>query len=108
MIAGFFGVGGGIVIIPILMLGFGYAPSMAIGTSLVALLLPFSLLAVLQYYRMGKIGPENIKVGLMISIGLFFGSYLGARFATGVSETVLRRAFAIFLIVIAARIATMK
>src|SRR5688572_2090931 len=65
ILAGFFGVGGGIIIIPALIFGLGYTQHMASGTSLVALLLPVGLLGVLEYYRAGKIGPENIKAGLI-------------------------------------------
>ncbi len=102
--SGIFGVGGGIILIPILIFFFKYPAHTASGTSLVALLLPVGLLGVLEYYRAGRIGSEQIRVGLTISVGLFFGTYLGARATNHLSTQNLQKAFAIFLAIVAIRI----
>lgn len=102
--SGFFGIGGGIVLIPLLVFVFGFSQQTANGTSLVALLLPVGLLGALAYYHAGKISLEHVKSGLVIALGIFLGTYFGARFAVSLSDAVLRRAFAIFLVVIAVRI----
>jgi uncharacterized membrane protein YfcA len=102
-LAGLFGVGGGLIVVPALVLGIGLSRDAAAGTSLVALLAPVGLGGVYAYYRMGKIGPEHIKMGLLISLGMFVGSYLGARLATGFSDSVLKRMFSLFLIIVAVK-----
>ena len=73
----------------------------AVGTSLIALLLPVGLLGVIEYYRSGKISMENILIGLIIAGGLFAGAYFGAKIATHLSNDLLRKAFAVFMGIVA-------
>ncbi|MSP19673.1 MAG: sulfite exporter TauE/SafE family protein [Bdellovibrionales bacterium] len=101
ILSGLFGIGGGIVIVPMLVFFLKMPQLSANGTSLVALLLPVGGLAVFEYYRLGKITSENIKWGLLISIGLFIGAFLGAKLATQLPEVILRRVFVFFLIGVA-------
>lgn len=102
--SGVFGVGGGVVLVPILVLLLRYPHIAATGTSLVALLLPVGLLGVLQYYNAGKLTGVEIKSGLVIAVGLFFGAYIGARIALELPTEVLRKSFSLFLVLIAARL----
>jgi hypothetical protein len=101
ILSGIFGIGGGMVIVPALVLFFKMPQQTATGTSLVALLLPVGLLAVWEYYRLQKIGIEHVKWGLLISVGLFLGALIGARIATNLPEALLRKAFAAFLVFVA-------
>ena len=55
--SGFFGIGGGIVIVPVLIYWVGYNQHLlAVGTSLAVLLPPVGLAATLEYYRKGECG----------------------------------------------------
>ncbi len=101
LLSGLFGVGGGIIIVPALALLFGMTQQSAIATSLMALLLPVGFLGVLEYYRAGKISAENIWIGLVIAAGLFVGAYFGAKIATHLSSEMLRKAFAVFMGIVA-------
>lgn len=103
VLAGFFGIGGGLVIVPVLVLLFGFSQHMANGTSLVALLAPVGILGVLEYYHAGKITVQNIQTGLIISLGMFAGAYIGARLSISIPEEPLRRAYCIFMVLIAIR-----
>ena len=103
ILAGMFGIGGGIVLVPLLVLLLGFEQHTASGTSLVALLLPVGLLGVMSYWRAGKIGAEHLRWGLIVSLGMFAGTFLGARLALGMPTDVLRKAFAVFLIFVSAR-----
>lgn len=102
--AGIFGVGGGVVLVPILILGFKYSQKAAIGTSLVALLLPVGLLGALQYFRSGNLSSDQIKVGLIIAVGLFLGTFLGANIGSSLPQSVLQKTFSIFLVFIAIKL----
>jgi uncharacterized membrane protein YfcA len=104
VLAGFFGVGGGVIIVPMLVYILGYDQHMASGTSLVALLAPVGILGVMAYYQSGRIGPDNIKAGLLVSLGMFAGTYFGSKIALTLPADLLRKAFAIFLVVIAVRL----
>ena len=101
MLSGIFGIGGGVVIVPSLILLAGFVPIVATGTSLVALLLPVGALGAWEYYKKGHL---NIGAALWIALGLFVGVWIGARIAQHLSPTQLKRSFAVFLVVVAGRI----
>ena len=101
ILSGLFGIGGGLVIVPALIYFFKMPQATATGTSLVALLMPVGLLAVYEYYRLGKIQSDHIKWGLFVALGLFVGAFLGAKIAHRLPEEILRKSFAIVLILAA-------
>ncbi len=101
LLAGLFGIGGGIVIVPSLVLLARMSQKTATGTSLGALLLPVGLLGALAYWRTGHV---DIKAALWVALGLFAGTFGGALLAEVLTETMLKRAFAILLVVVAARL----
>jgi uncharacterized membrane protein YfcA len=101
VLAGLFGIGGGVVIGPALILLAKYPPQLATGTSLGALLLPVGALGAWEYYRRGNL---NITTSLWIALGLLFGAWVGAKLAQSLSGPQLQKAFAVFLVVIAVRI----
>jgi len=90
LLSGMFGVGGGILIVPILMYGLRLSPHEAVGTSLAALLLPVGFLGALQYYRNGYI---HIGYAALLAAGLFVGAYWGARLSISLQGTILERLF---------------
>ena len=100
VLAGMFGIGGGIVIIPALVYLARFQPQTATGTSLATLLLPIGLLGTWAYYKEGHV---RIVPALLIGLGVFFGTYVGARISLGLSPLVMKRTFSIFLVVVAAR-----
>lgn len=95
--SGMFGIGGGVILVPILILGFKYAPQNAAGISLVALLLPVGALGAYKYYTSGFLTPADIKMGLIIAIGIFFGAYVGAYIASHLPKEVMSKVFGVFL-----------
>ena len=103
ILAGLFGVGGGLIIVPALVFLFGFSQVTATGTSLVALLAPVGLGGVYAFYMAGKINSENIKQGLLISVGMFLGSFIGAKIALSFPDYILKRAFSLFLVIVAVR-----
>lgn len=96
ILSGLFGIGGGLIIVPALV-WLGFTQHAASGTSLIALLLPVGLLGVIQYYQSGLIGIDNIKLGLFIALGLFVGAFFGSKISVSISETLLRKSFALLL-----------
>lgn len=103
--SGLFGIGGGLVIIPVLVFIFGMDQHAANGTSLVALLLPVGAFAVWNYWQAGKINYSHLHAGLWLALGLAVGAYLGSHLAIGLSPQTLRRIFAVFMVLAAAKMA---
>jgi len=105
VLSGLFGIGGGVVIVPALMLVASMSPIAATGTSLGALLLPVGALGAWAYYKNGHL---DVRAALLISLGLFLGAFFGARLAMMLTPLQLKRAFAVFLVLVAIRVWTVK
>jgi uncharacterized protein len=101
VLSGMFGIGGGVVIVPALMLVTRLTPHAATGTSLGALLLPVGALGAWAYWKSGNL---DIRMSLLVAVGLVFGAWLGARLALQLEPALLKRLFAAFLMVVAFRI----
>lgn len=100
VLAGLFGIGGGVIMV-IGMVGLMKLPFLtATGTSLGAMLLPVGILGVLEYHRRGNI---DIRAALLLAAGLTVGAWVGARLAQGTPPALLQRGFAVFLIFVAVR-----
>ena len=104
IIAGYFsglvGIGGGVIIVPALVLWFGFNEHTAQGTTLALLIPPIGILAVISYYQKGYV---DVKTAAIICIGFVIGGFIGGKMAVGLSESILKRTFAIALIAIGAK-----
>jgi len=98
--AGMFGIGGGLLIVPALVLLYKMTQHAAVGTSLGAILLPVGALSAWVYWRNGNL---NVRYSLLIAAGLLVGGYLGAKLVEPVSDLTLRRLFGAFLLVVSVR-----
>ncbi len=94
VLAGLFGVGGGALLVPLLVLLCEFEQHQAQGTTLFALVPPTGLLAFLNYAKAGQV---NWAVGLLLMPGVFFGGLVGGRLAQKLSPAHMRRVFAVLL-----------
>ena len=97
VLGGMVGVGGGIVIVPALVYFLGFSQLEAQGTSLAMILLPVGILGVIQYYKAGYV---DVKYVMLLALGFVIGGYLGSRISLSVSQDVIKKVFAILLLVI--------
>ena len=100
VLSGMFGIGGGIVIVPALILVAQFSPQRATGTSLGALLLPVGFLGALKYFQRGDV---DVRASALIALGLFLGARLGANIGLSLPPRTLQRGFAVFLVLVAAQ-----
>lgn len=97
--SGMFGIGGGVLLVPLLGLLYGFSQHRAQGTSLVALIPPTGLLALLAYAKQGYV---SWKTGLLLIPGVFLGGILGGRLAEKMKPQRMRQVFAGILFVLGA------
>lgn len=97
-LSGLIGIGGGIIIVPALVLFLGFTQKAAQGTSLGILLLPVGILAVLQYYKQGYI---NINYILIVAAAFVAGGFFGSKLALTLSDDKMKKVFAVILLIIA-------
>lgn len=95
-VGGMAGVGGGLVIVPLLMVLLGMTQHQAQGTSIGTLLFPIGALAVVNYYKAGHINWGYVA---FLAAAFVVGSYFGSKVAIAVNEKLLKRIFATILIV---------
>lgn len=98
ILSGLFGIGGGVIMVPMLITVFGLTLTHANATSLAAMLLPVGVLGVIEYYKANLI---NIKESLWIALGLTLGSAIGAEFAVSIPENTLKMLYSLFLLYVA-------
>jgi uncharacterized protein len=98
--SGMFGIGGGVVIVPALLLATSMDVRDATGTSLAALIPPVGLLGAAEYYRADHI---NVKAAAIIAAGLFIGAYFGSRIMLSIPSGPAKKVYAVFLLVLAIR-----
>ncbi len=99
---GMFGIGGGAIMVPAMVLLLGIDQKIATGTSIAAQILPIGILAAFVYYREGKL---DIKNAVIIAIGLIIGNYFGAVFANQpyITSATMKKLYGIFLLLIGSR-----
>jgi len=99
-LSGLIGIGGGVLIVPALVLFAGFSQKLAQGTSLGILLLPVGILAVIQYYKQGYL---NVNYVVIISIAFILGGFLGSKLAISLSDDKMKKIFSVILMVIAVK-----
>ncbi|MGH2462871.1 MAG: TSUP family transporter [Candidatus Limnocylindria bacterium] len=102
VLSGLFGIGGGLVIVPGLILLLGMTSKQAAGTSLAALLLPVGILGAIEYWRADYV---DVRLAVLLAVGILIGAFIGARLAIGLPNEVIQRAFGVLLVLVGLRLA---
>jgi len=98
VLVGLMGVGGGIVVVPMLVHLIGFEQHLAQGTSLFLLLPPIGLGALREYWKSGDV---DLRAGVVCACGALAGGYGGSELALLLSAQHLKSIFGVFLIVAA-------
>ncbi|HIH36721.1 MAG TPA: sulfite exporter TauE/SafE family protein [Methanocellales archaeon] len=97
-ISGLIGIGGGVIIVPMLIYLFGLTQHHAQGTTLALLIPPIGLLAAWTYYKHGYV---NLTIAVFVCLGFFIGGLFGAKLAVGLSNETLQKVFGFALLLVA-------
>jgi uncharacterized protein len=93
--SGLVGIGGGLVIVPLLVMLAGMSQIAAQGTSIGALILPVGIFAALKYYKAGNL---DLRASAFIAIAMSAGAFLGATLALQLPQDTLKKIFGIVLV----------
>jgi uncharacterized membrane protein YfcA len=104
VVSGTLGLGSGTVVVPALVLLFSTEQKSAQGTAL-AVMVPMALVGALRYWRNPDIDMSGVIIALIV-IGALAGTLVGTELAGRLSGGVLRKVFAIFLVIVAVRMFT--
>ncbi len=97
-LGGMVGIGGGVIIVPALVLLFGLSQHNAQGISLAMMLFPVGLFGVLNYYKKGYV---DFKYAGLIALGFLIGSYIGSKFSLTLPQELVKKIFAVVMILLA-------
>jgi uncharacterized protein len=100
VMAGMLGIGGGLVVIPALVMVMGMSQQTAQGTSLAMMLPPIGIIAAYNYYKAGHV---DIKFALLLAIAFIVGSYFGSKLAIKLPQDTLKKIFGIFLLLVSVK-----
>lgn len=100
LLSGAMGVGGGVIMIPLMIFFLGFSQHEAQGTSLAVLAVPVTMLAAYTYYQGGHV---NWRYAGVIAVFFVVGGYFGSKIAINVNQRTLKTVFAIILIIIAVK-----
>lgn len=99
LMSGMIGIGGGIVMVPMLLL-LGMSQHQSQGISLAVLAVPVTALAAFNYYKEGYV---DIKYAAIIAIFFVIGGYIGSKFALQIDERILKKVFGFILLIVAGK-----
>ncbi|MFI5204711.1 MAG: sulfite exporter TauE/SafE family protein [Flavobacteriales bacterium] len=99
-LSGLVGIGGGIIIVPVLVY-LGLGQKMAQGTVLFMFLLPIGILGVWNYYKAEAI---DYKMALIIATTFVAGSYFGSKLAVSMDQDILKKVFGVFIILVGVKL----
>ena len=99
---GMFGIGGGAIMVPAMVLLLHLDQKLATGTSLAAQILPIGILGAIVYYQNGRL---NITYAALVAVGMILGNLFGALFAnqTFITSETLKKLYGIFLLFLGLR-----
>ncbi|MEN8138019.1 MAG: sulfite exporter TauE/SafE family protein [Bacteroidota bacterium] len=98
VVSGLVGVGGGIIIVPMLIFILGFSQFDAQGTSIAAMLPPIGITAVIGYYNEGYI---NWKYAAIIALTFMIGGYFGSKIALSIDPKIIQKVFGILMAIVA-------
>lgn len=98
--SGLVGLGGGIILIPALVYIFGLSQQSAQGTTLALMVPPIGILAAYTYYKSGYV---DLKVAALICCGFLFGGLFGAKLGVVINQFLLKKIFAVSLLIFAVK-----
>jgi len=100
LLSGLVGIGGGIIMVPLLIF-LGYNQHQAQGTSLAVLALPVTFIAAYNYQKAGHL---DWKIALIIALFFVVGAFFGSKIAINIDQKVLKKIFGIILFILSLKI----
>ncbi len=97
MLSSMVGIGGGILIVPVLVYFFAMSQKSAQGTSLALLLPPVGIFAVINYYKAGFV---DLKVAGVLILAFVAGSFLGSKIVLDLPDNIIKKVFGVFLLLV--------
>lgn len=96
LLSGVVGIGGGLIMIPLLIILLGLSQHEAQGTSLAVMLPPIGILAAINYHKEGFVKWEY---AIIIAVTFIIGGYFGSKYAISLRPETAKRVFGIVMLI---------
>jgi len=100
-LGGMVGIGGGVLIVPALVLLLGLSQHQSQGISLAMMIFPVGILGVINYYKKGFV---DFRYAGLLAVGFFVGSYIGSKFSLSLPQELVKKIFAGVMILLALKL----
>jgi len=100
-LGGMVGIGGGVLIVPALVLLLGLSQHQSQGISLAMMIFPVGVLGVINYYKKGYV---DFRYAGLLAVGFFVGSYIGSKFSLSLPQELVKKIFAVVMILLAVKL----
>jgi uncharacterized membrane protein YfcA len=101
--SGFIGIGGGIVIVPALIYFLGLTQHQAQGMSLLLMLPPIGILAVVNYYKATDMTPKMILYAGIMAAVFIVGGYIGSKLSLQLNAQLVKLIFGLLMFYVSIR-----
>lgn len=98
ILSSMFGVGAGILLVPMLTIAFGFEQKSAQGMAL-AIMIPMALTGAIRY-KLNPDIPFSAPVAVVMAVGGILGALIGSKLVFGIPNLLLKRMFACFMILV--------
>ncbi|MCB9799864.1 MAG: sulfite exporter TauE/SafE family protein [Candidatus Omnitrophica bacterium] len=98
--SGLFGVGGGLIYVPLLIFLRQFDPHLAVGTS-IAIIIPTATVSAIRHAQGGMI---HWQTALVIAVFAILGAWIGAGLSLKMDAVILRKCFAVFIALVALKL----
>ena len=99
-VSGLFGVGGGILFVPLMILFLNFNPHLAIGTSLAAII-PTAFVGACRHFTARSL---DFRTAILLALFAVIGAWVSAGISLQLDISLLRKAYAFFLFILAVRL----
>lgn len=100
LLSALFGIGGGIAMVPFMVLLLERSQHLAEGTSLLVII-PTAIVGVIAHHKRGFV---SFRLAVTLAVGGVVGAFIGARLALSLDAEALEKYFAVFLVAMGARV----
>ncbi|HRD38974.1 MAG TPA: sulfite exporter TauE/SafE family protein [Bacteroidia bacterium] len=97
ILSGMVGIGGGIIIVPVLVYFLQFSQHKAQGTTLFMFLLPIGILGVMNYYKAGYV---DFKTAIIIGSTFVIGSYFGSKWSISLDQKTVKQIFGVIIVLL--------
>ncbi|MFN6375014.1 MAG: sulfite exporter TauE/SafE family protein [Chitinophagia bacterium] len=101
VLGGMVGIGGGVLIVPALVLILGLSQHQSQGISLAMMIFPVGILGVINYYKKGYV---DFRYTGLLAVGFFIGSFIGSKFSLSLPQDTVKKIFAVVMILLAIKL----